>query len=149
METKILANTFFASMKKRHFCRYTSDTLGNFICSCRRYFFSSSKTVEADDSSTNEIPSITDLQQSLSSLQVQDTQDAAITHALPLSPPGDSQTSPLLPQGPLLTHPQPVSPSQVLPTPPPSSETSPVVSLTGRGANHMTTADSTSELMLP
>lgn len=98
-------------------------------------------------STANQIPSIADLQQSLSSLQVQDAQDAAITHALPLSPPADPPTLPgtttsLLPEGP---QPLPVSPSQVLPTPPSSLESSPIMPLTGRDADHMTTADTTEE----
>ena len=87
------------------------------------------KTME-EVSSGNQIPNMTDLQEGLSSLQIQDT------HALPLSPPEDSQTSPLLSH-----HPPPVSPSQILPTPPPSSESSPMMSLSERDTNHMTNAD--------
>ena len=88
---------------------------------------------------------MTALQQSLSSLQVQDAQEGTITHTLPLSPPGESQTlpettTPLLPD---TSQPLPVSPSQVLPTPPPSSESSPLVPLSGRETDHMTTAEAT------
>lgn len=87
---------------------------------------------------------MTDLQEGLSSLQIQDAQDAAITHALPLSPPGDPQTPPLLSH-----HPLPVSPSQILPTPPPSSESSPMMTLSEKDANHMTDVDTTGGLTLP
>lgn len=80
-------------------------------------------------------------------------------HSLPLSPPGDPQalkgtTAPLSPhhEVSVLTHP-PVSPSAVLPTPPPSSESSPMMSTTGKtGANHVGSADDTEEkggLVLP
>ena len=106
--------------------------------------------IKEGTSTANQIPSIADLQQSLSSLQVQDAQDAAIAHALPLSPPADPPTVPatttsLLPEGP---QPLPVSPSQVLPTPPSSLESSPIMPLTGRDADHMTTADPTGGLTL-
>ena len=88
---------------------------------------------------------MTDLQQSLSSLQVQDAQEGTIMHTLPLSPPVESQTTPetTTPLLPDVSQPLPVSPSQVLPTPPPSSESSPMVPLSGRGTDHMTTAEAT------
>ena len=94
---------------------------------------------------SSQIPSVTALQESLSSLQVQDAQEGTIMHTLPLSPPGESQTlpettTPLLPD---TSQPLPVSPSQVLPTPPPSSESSPLVPLSGRETDHMTTAEAT------
>ena len=73
-------------------------------------------------------------------------------HSLPLSPPGDPQDlqgtiPPLSPhqEGSLLTHP-PVSPSSVLPTPPSSSETSPMMCKTGKGAaDHSSSAENMKE----
>lgn len=80
-------------------------------------------------------------------------------HSLPLSPPEDPQelqatTASLSPhhEGSLLCNP-PVSPSAVLPTPPPSSESSPMMSTSGKtGANHVSSAENAEEkggLMLP
>ena len=104
---------------------------------------------EESNSSINQIPDITDLQQSLSSLQVQDTQDAAVMIAAPMSPLGDPPTLQETATSPLLSHqPLPVSPSQVLPTPPPSSESSPLVLSTGKDTDHMTTTDIAGGLML-
>lgn len=69
-------------------------------------------------------------------------------HSLPLSPPGDSPSAaPLSPQHDVsvLTQP-PVSPSAVLPTPPPSSESSPMMSTTGiTGSNHIGSDDKTED----
>lgn len=86
---------------------------------------------------------MTDLQQSLSSLQVQDAQGAQITPTLPLSPPGDAQTPPLL-----TNQPPVLSPSQVLPTPPPSIENSPIASSKDINAEITTNDDTAGELML-
>lgn len=105
---------------------------------------------QSDDSSTKQIPTIAEIQQSLSSLQVQDSPETAVMHSLPLSPPGDPHelqgtAAPLSPhhEDSLLTHP-PMSPLSVLPTPPPSSETSPMMCTTGKGGvNHVTSADNT------
>ena len=104
------------------------------------------------DSTTKQIPSVAELQQSLSSLQVQTSPESAIMHSLPLSPPEDPQalqatTASLSPlhEGSLLPNP-PVSPSAVLPTPPPSSESSPMMSTSGKtGANHVSSVENTEE----
>lgn len=103
------------------------------------------------DGTTKQIPSVTELQQSLSSLQVQ-TPESAIMHSLPLSPPEDPEALPAttaslspLHEGSLLPNP-PVSPSAVLPTPPPSSESSPMMSTSGKtGANHVSSVENTEE----
>lgn len=99
------------------------------------------KTV-SESSSSQQIPSISDLQQSLSALQVQ---DGAQDDASPLSPPSDSNLTP-----PALTHhTTTVSPSQILPTPPPSLESSPMVSTVPEGdTEEVTDSSSTGELHL-
>lgn len=74
-------------------------------------------------------------------------------HSLPLSPPEEPQelqttTASLSPlhEGSLLHNP-PVSPSAVLPTPPPSSESSPMMSTSGKtGANHVSSVENAEEL---
>lgn len=80
-------------------------------------------------------------------------------HSLPLSPPEEPQAlqttsaslSPLH-EGSLLPNPS-ISPSAVLPTPPPSNESSPVMSASGKtGANHVSSVENAEEkggLMLP
>lgn len=118
-----------------------------------------SQLPQNSDSTKKQIPSVTELQQSLSSLQVQNSPESAIMHSLPLSPPEDppalqTTTAPLSPlhEGSLLPNPS-VSPSAVLPTPPPSSESSPMMLTSGKtGANHVSSVENTEEkrrLMLP
>ena len=73
-------------------------------------------------------------------------------HSLPLSPPEDPQalqatTASLSPlhEGPLLPNPS-VSPSAVLPTPPPSSESSPMMPTSGKtGTNHVSSVENAEE----
>ena len=85
-----------------------------------RLFFLFMKAV-IESSSSQPIPSISDVEESLSALQVQ---DGALDGASPLSPPSDSNLTPPA----LMHHTTTVSPSQILPTPPPSLESSPMVS---------------------
>ena len=116
------------------------------------YLSTFSQLPQNSDSTTKQIPSVTELQQSLSSLQVQTSPESAIMHSLPLSPPEDPQalqatTASLSPlhEGSLLPNP-PVSPSSVLPTPPPSSESSPMMSTSGKtGANHVSSVENTEQ----
>ena len=118
-----------------------------------------SQLPQNNDSTTKQIPSVTELQQSLSALQVQKSPESAIMHSLPLSPPDEPQAlqttsaslSPLH-EGSLLPNPS-ISPSAVLPTPPPSNESSPIMSTSGKtGANHVSSVENAEEkggLMLP
>ena len=121
--------------------------------------FTFSQLPQNSDSSTKQIPSVTELQQSLSSLQVQKSPESAIMHSLPLSPPEDppalqATTASLSPlhEGSLLPTPS-VSPSAILPTPPPSAESSPMMSTSGTtGANHVSSIENAEEeggLILP
>lgn len=85
-----------------------------------------------ESNSSQQIPSacMTELQQGLSALQVQDAPVVSVQ----LSPPEDDcQTSPVLGH-----HTAAISPSQILPTPPPSTETSPVASTAERDTEEVT-----------